>query len=203
MPLEGLFVGITGAQGSGKTTIASLVAEKIGGVHICGDGVSHTILEDKKFVDIFVKKFGSEILGENGNIVRKKLGEVAMKTEDGHNFLSEVCEGELEQKFRKILTENKIVVLDYGPLPLFKKLWKDCHIKVLVECNKETRKQRVLKRDGISEDYFETRDKMADKLPSIRFDLVVENNAPEDFERCVREIAENLKKQCNSINFQF
>lgn len=190
-----MLIGITGAQGSGKTTLAALLAEKLNAVYVNGDVLSHTLLTEKKFIDLFTEKFGKEILDENGAIVRKKLGAVSLATEDGYHFLNEVCEKALEEKFRKIIDENGITIIDYAPLPMFPDLWKDCDVKVLVDSNKEERKRRVLTRDGIAGDYFEQRDKMAKRLCGFTYDVTVTNNRPQDIQRCVTEIERYINKK--------
>lgn len=69
-------IGITGRSGSGKTTFASLLAKKLNCKHIDIDKIGHLALYRPEVLDILCKKFGTEILDENGNLDRKKMGDI-------------------------------------------------------------------------------------------------------------------------------
>lgn len=66
-------IGITGKSGSGKTTFASLVSQKVNCIHIDIDKIGHEALLQLEVIKKLCNKFGTEILNENGQINRKNL----------------------------------------------------------------------------------------------------------------------------------
>jgi dephospho-CoA kinase len=69
-------IGLTGGIGSGKSTVAGFLAE-LGAVIIDADKVWHEALKpDTKIWREVVAAFGTEIVKPNGEIDRKKLGEI-------------------------------------------------------------------------------------------------------------------------------
>lgn len=69
-------IGITGKSGSGKTVFASLLARKLHCNYIDVDKIGHIALYRPEILDELCKKFGNEILDENGNLDRKKIGNI-------------------------------------------------------------------------------------------------------------------------------
>lgn len=69
-------IGITGKSGSGKTAFASLLAQKLHCNYIDVDKIGHMALYRPEILDELCKKFGDGILDENGNLDRKKVGNI-------------------------------------------------------------------------------------------------------------------------------
>ena len=69
-------IGLTGGTGSGKSVVSRRLAAE-GLVIIDADRISHEIIEQGKpaYREI-LDYFGSGILDENGDIVRRQLGEI-------------------------------------------------------------------------------------------------------------------------------
>lgn len=75
-----LKVGLTGAIGSGKTTVAKMFAS-LGAHLIQADNVAHELMQPGQFVyQEVVRAFGSSILKSDGTIDRKKLADAAFGT---------------------------------------------------------------------------------------------------------------------------
>jgi dephospho-CoA kinase len=72
-----LRVGLTGGVACGKTTVAEMMAQR--GAHVVlADEVAHQLMRPGEPVyDEVVRHFGSEIVGADGAIDRKKLAEAA------------------------------------------------------------------------------------------------------------------------------
>jgi dephospho-CoA kinase len=72
-----LRVGLTGGFACGKTTVAQMMAQR--GAHVVlADEIAHQLMRPGQPVyDEVVRHFGSEIVGIDGAIDRKKLAEVA------------------------------------------------------------------------------------------------------------------------------
>ena len=70
-----IILGITGAVGAGKSTIMNRLRERYGAYTIQADQVGHLLMKKGQICyDAILKQFGEEILAENGEIDRKKLG---------------------------------------------------------------------------------------------------------------------------------
>ncbi len=69
-------LGLTGGTGTGKSTVAKFLARR-GARVIDADKIGHVVLEKNTKVRSALKDaFGADILGENGLIDRKKLGDL-------------------------------------------------------------------------------------------------------------------------------
>jgi dephospho-CoA kinase len=67
-------IGLTGGIGSGKSTVAGMLAER-GAVHIDADRVAHEVYAPgTEGHDLLVDRFGDEIVAEDGAIDRRRLG---------------------------------------------------------------------------------------------------------------------------------
>ena len=72
-----IILGITGAVGAGKSTIMNRLKEQYGAYTIQADQVGHLLMKKGQICyDAILKQFGEGILAENGEIDRKKLGEI-------------------------------------------------------------------------------------------------------------------------------
>lgn len=65
-------IGLVGGIGAGKSLVARLFSER-GGVVVSGDVIAHEALRQPELRQRIVEKFGPEVLGDDGEIVRKKL----------------------------------------------------------------------------------------------------------------------------------
>jgi dephospho-CoA kinase len=65
-------IGLVGGIGSGKSLVAGLLAER-GGFAICADPIAHEALRQPNVKEKIIVRFGREVLGEDGEIVRKRL----------------------------------------------------------------------------------------------------------------------------------
>jgi len=75
----GKLIGLTGGIGSGKSTVAELLAEK-GASIIDADRIAHEIYEPgKEAYDRVIERFGQGVLAEDGRIDRRKLGAIVFE----------------------------------------------------------------------------------------------------------------------------
>jgi dephospho-CoA kinase len=67
-------IGIAGASGTGKSTVAAHLAAR-GGVHVDADAVAHDLLErDADVIAAVRARFGAGVFGDDGRIDRRLLG---------------------------------------------------------------------------------------------------------------------------------
>jgi len=169
-------IGITGKSGSGKSTFASLLAKKLNCRHIDIDKVGHQALFQPEIIDSLCDKFGTGILDEDGKINRKKLGNIVFEEEDKMQELTNLTWEYMQKVLDNILEQNDdIIVLEWILLPR-SKYWDNCDSKILVTSDPTQRKNIVLKRDNISEEYFDKRDSSSIDYSSFKFDYIFEND---------------------------
>ena len=89
----------------------------------------------------------------------------------------------MEQEIDKIIENNKdkIIILDYLLLPRTK-YFTNCDLRILVDIPYQIRKERVMKRDNISEERFNLRESSSIDYDKTSFDIVLTN---EDIKRKV------------------
>lgn len=170
-------IGVTGKSGSGKTTFAKKLAKSLNGVYVDIDRISKEPLNKPNIIHILCEKFGNQILDEKGNIDTKKLGSIVFSKEEWLNELMRITQKDAEQQIDDILSkkDNNIVVLEWIKLPI-SKYWEKCDTKILVKADHIKRRNKVLERDNISEEYFEKRDLSAIEYEESEFNYIFENN---------------------------
>jgi dephospho-CoA kinase len=193
--------GITGGTGAGKSTVSSLFAN-LGGVIIDVDKVGHAVLENEAF-DSVVAHFGESILDlvEDNNKVkkvinRKKLGQIVFSCEDKLKALNSIVHPLITAKvyemvsnatigwFRQLGTVNvqapPLVIAIDAALLFELHLQHICDYTILVTADAETRKNRIVQRDNISEEHALNRIKSQATLGFYRsvniVDIVVSND---------------------------
>ncbi len=147
-------LGITGGTGSGKTTLLNF-AKAMGITVIDCDAVYHDLLANNK-----------QMLGEieahfpdafsNGKFDRKALGKTVFADSAKLEKLNAITHRYVWHEVEQILKESKHTAID--AIGLFESgLDKLCDVTVAVTAPKELRIERLIKRDGISEEYARSR----------------------------------------------
>ena len=99
-------IGITGIFGSGKTTVSSILKNK-GFPVISSDEIVHQLLKRKDIKDSVIKEFGKDILDENGEISRKRLGEIVFSDSNKMKRLEEIIHPEVFKEINRIILDYK------------------------------------------------------------------------------------------------
>jgi dephospho-CoA kinase len=93
-----LTIGLTGGIGSGKSTVASLLAEK-GAIIIIADYIGwELLLKTSPVYSELVEAFGGDILDEYGRIERKKLGKAVFSDPQKLARLNELVHPQLKKR---------------------------------------------------------------------------------------------------------
>ena len=169
-------IGITGKTGTGKSTIARTLAQKLNGQYVDIDKIGHQATSDphiaKKLCDIF----GSELLDSNETIDRKKLGNIVFSDTDKMQNLTDITWKYMEQELDNILLQKQqYFVFDWALLPKVK-FWDMCNIKILVISDDIVRKERILERDHITSEYLEKRESATLDYSKLSFDFIFDND---------------------------
>ena len=155
-PLTAPFViGITGGTGCGKTTLLNLI-EEMGGLILDCDAIYHRLLEtDAALRDAIEARFPGVM--EAGSLNRKKLGAIVFADENALLDLNRITHSAVKQEVLRLLkTAPGLAAID--AIGLFEGgLAELCQVTVAVTAPVEARVQRLMKREGISREYAESR----------------------------------------------
>lgn len=148
-------VGLTGGSGTGKGTVAKIFAE-YGIPSVDTDAVYHELLENDRELNLeLAAAFGAGILGEGGKVNRKLLATTVFGKENTPALLHTL--NQITHKY--VMSETKKRLAEYAntapaalidaPLLFEAGLDSWCETVIGVLADRETRIQRVMKRDGI------------------------------------------------------
>lgn len=168
-------IGITGSIGSGKTTLAKIVRD-LGYAVYDVDAWVRRIYNNKNFLNELENKFSGSV--KNGVADKRYLRKIVFNDSKKlaeleslvYPFLNKMIR---RQKLKKA-KENYIVFLDIALL--FEKGWnKYCDFIILADVDYEIRKKRVMQRDNVSEDGFESIDnvQMSNEAKKELADVVI------------------------------
>lgn len=180
-----MLIGICGKSGSGKSTISNYLKDELGAIHCDIDNIGHYVLTLPTVQSDLIGSFGVKIW-EDGIINRKKLGQIVFNSIDKMKILEQITWKHMEIEIDRIIEQNKnkIIILDWQLLPKTKYL-SLCDLKILIDIPYEIRKQRILKRDSISEEKIDLREKASITYNKKDFDFVFNNNDNENIKRLV------------------
>ena len=127
-------IGLTGGIGSGKSTVSQFLAE-LGAVIIDADKVGHESFKpDTELWREVVAAFGTEILKPNGDIDRKKLGEMVFGNPESlsrlnqimHPRMYDMMKAQIEgyrQQGKDVVVLEAALLLEAGWTPLVGEVW--------------------------------------------------------------------------------
>ena len=185
-----MIIGICGKSGSGKSTLAKQIIEITNNkaIHLDIDKVGHSVLLLPDIQEELINSFGESIIKKN-MIDRKKLGEIVFNSRNEMNKLSDITWKYMQMEIDNFLKFNKdkIIILDWLLLSI-SKYFKMCDIKILLDIPYEVRKQRAMKRDNITEEAFDLREKASISFDESAFDYVLKSNDKEIVKMLVKSL---------------
>jgi len=152
-------ITVTGEIGSGKSYVSEKLVElgKKDGINVVNldlDQVTHQIyreLKEPKYQqirDTIADEFGQEVKNSDGNINRKKLGEVVFADYEKLNRLNEIMHQPLLVRIRRELSGKKGLILLNAALIIESNMAYLSNNNVcLVRTDEEVQRQRLLKRN--------------------------------------------------------
>ena len=186
-------IGITGKSGSGKTTISEMLSKKLNCNTIDIDKIGHKVTSDEKVTKKLCKVFGKEILNKDEKVDRKKLGNIVFSNKEKMNILTDITWNYMQNIIDEILKkeEKDVIILDWALLPI-SKYWDKIDVKILMKANDEQRKNIVINRDKITEEYFFKRESNSINYSTYKFDYIFENNYMlKDMEKIMKLLSDN------------
>lgn len=178
-----MIIGICGKSGSGKSYLSKELENLLSATYINIDEIGHNVLLIDSVKYKLVNAFGNSIL-ENNKINRKKLSNIVFNSKIDMDKLTNITWVYMESIIDELIKNNKIIILDWLLLPKTK-YFNMCDIKILLNTPYKIRKKRCKKRDNISDELFDLREKN-----SIDYHL-------EDFDFIINDIIINKKEDKN------
>lgn len=192
-------IGLTGGIGSGKTTVARYIASQGIPVYI-SDEEAKKIMDTPEVVTLIVETFGANLV-ENGTINRQKLAQLVFKNPKKLQQLNNIIHPKVKQDFdnwvqkhhdHPFIVKEAAILFESGS-------YKYCDKIITVTAPKSVRLQRVMQRDGISEDQVLARmqNQWTEEDKIALSDFVIQNVNIEDAKSQVDNILKTLKNNQN------
>lgn len=200
-----MILGLTGGIATGKSTVTAMLRER-GIPVIDADQIAREVVEPgKPAYEAIVRHFGREILLEDGQIHRKKLGEIVFSDEAERQKLNAIVHPEVRRVMREEAEEAEkngapIVFMDI-PLLFESKLQHMVEKIVVVYAPPETQLARMIERDELEEEQAKKRLRAQFPIEQKRdgADFLIDNSRTrEETERQVEELLARLRAELES-----
>ncbi len=188
-------LGLTGGSGCGKSLVADYL-KRSGAVVIDADKIARQILMPGKPAYKEVLTTFEKIVNEHGTVNRKKLGALVFSDQEKLEKLNAITHKYIISEIEDLLVNAKeaFIVID-APLLFECGLDRLCTACACVLADFETRKKRIIVRDGIPPEVAENRihSQNNDEYFRSRSRFVLENNSnPETLFRAVDTMLKEL-----------
>lgn len=180
-------IGMTGGIGSGKNQVADIF-NQLGFYTIDSDISSRKVMEKgHPAYEKIVSFFGSDILDENDNILRKKLGDIVFSDKAKLKTLENIVHPaiyEYEKKERSKIygKDDKAVVITHAALIIESGSIDKYDALIVISCPDELQVERVMQRDNFSEE--KARNIVAHQMPNeerLKYaDFIIDNSSTLD-----------------------
>lgn len=150
----GKVIGITGSIATGKSTVSNIIKD-LGFTVIDADIAARKVVEPGEAAyEKIVNEFGKQILLENGEINRKKLGEIVFNDEKKRLLLNAIVHPAVrkwmnDQKEEAFKRGEQVVFLDI-PLLYESKLTNMVDEVIVVYVDEQTQLDRLMKRNDLT-----------------------------------------------------
>lgn len=183
---------ITGLIASGKSTFADILRKK-GEVVIDADAINKSLIQEggKNYMAIKREKDFSSAFSE-GKLDKKKLGQMIFENPQKMRKLNAITHKNIIEEIEKEIekTDKTRVFVE---IPLFFQMEEKFQTDkvILVTCDRDVQIQRLMARDGISQDFAKTKIESQDMLKNMidNSDLIIDNSGNE----------KDLNKKINNI----
>ena len=181
IPSSPKVIGLVGGIGSGKSQVAALFAE-MGAVVVSGDEAGHEALRQPELRAEIVRRWGTDVLDERGEVNRRKLGGIVFAKGEELKELERIVHPWIKQRLREELARLRadpavpLIVLDAAVL--LEAGWDDlCDMIVFVNVPRKLRLERIARQRGWTEKEVQARENAqwshTDKF--ARADIIMDN----------------------------
>jgi len=194
-----LKVGLTGGVGSGKSTVAELLAER-GAVILDADAIAREVVEPGTpgFAAV-VERFGRDVVRSDGSLDRPALAAIVFRDEAQRQALNAIVHPLVGARMAELMDavpDDSVVIWDV-PLLVENGLASGFDVVVVVEADAQTRLARLAAR-GMSED--DARERMKAQASdaerrAVADELIVNDGSLEQLRTRVGELWERLEQR--------
>ncbi len=175
-------IGLLGGVGSGKTTVAQMMAEA-GCRVVDADRIGHAVLREEDVKAQVREAFGDEVFGADGEVDREALGRQVFADTERRETLERIVHPRILARMREEVEAAgaagpPAVVID-APLILEKGLATWCDRMVYVKAPVEVRERRLHQSRGWNASETQRRDasQISLKTKQGRADTIIDNSA--------------------------
>ncbi len=197
-----MIIGLTGATGSGKSTVAKRLREKYGIAHIDCDAIAREITSaNSPVLAQLAAAFGEEIILDDGSLDRAALAARAFSSKEAtkrlNSIMHPIIASKALAKANDFTQEGKTAVLLDAAAIFESKIDKLCAFTAAVSAPAEIRLDRIMFRDSITREKALDRmgAQLSDEEYSRNADVVLYNYAPYDTDAEIQKIIEKYKEK--------
>ena len=140
-------VGIAGGYCAGKNVLAEILKEN-GYLEIDVDKLGHEELERSR--EKILRAFGKSVLGEDGAIDRKKLGNIVFRDKSKLKILESIVHPPMKERVKAMVEGSRQNIVINAALLFPMELHRFCDVVICVKAPLLSRLRRATRRDGIS-----------------------------------------------------
>jgi dephospho-CoA kinase len=194
-------IGLTGNIGSGKSTVLRML-EKLGATTVDADQLVHEVMAKGTPVSkAIVDAFGEEMLDQEGNIDRKKLGSRVFEDNQALRRLEEIVHPAVDERFSEIIESSDAPVVAVEAVKLIESgVHRSLSSLWLVTCPAEERLRRLV--DDRGADPQDVRERLNAQMTEERLaqwaDVIIDNGEDLDhtWEQVTAEWAKVKEQLC-------
>lgn len=177
-------IGLTGGIGSGKSTVAGLLADA-GLIVVDADQIAREIMEPgSPVLERVAEEFGEDLIAGDGALNRAELARRAFASEADTQRLNAITHpairAELQRRFDLAEAQGAEAVVYDMPLLVDLGMHEQMDLTVVVDVDAEERVRRLVAHRGLDE--ADARARMARQLPDAErnaaADVIIDNNGP-------------------------
>ena len=148
-------VGLTGGIASGKSTVAAIL-RRLGAAIINADELSREVVQpEQEAWNEIIKTFGPDILQEDKTLDRRKLRKIIFDNPEARRKLEVIIHPRVralaERRISELAAAGSSVIVYEVPLLFEAQIHLWLRPVILVACDLETQKKRLLERDHLTE----------------------------------------------------
>lgn len=157
-----MLVGLTGGIGSGKSTVAQIFKSLGVPVFNSDDEAKQIVNTHEEVKKQIITEFGEVYI--NGKLDNVKLAEIVFSDEEALKKLNSIVHPAVGTMFKKWVAENQQqpVLIKEAAILIESGAYKELDKIILVKASEQTRIERVMKRNNVSEE--EVRERMKNQL---------------------------------------